>query len=93
MSDGEREAGKWPTTELPTGWVWTKFAAVFDNVTSTDLKLKQKEYAEKGTISAKSPILQTFRLQVIAAMSCGLHAKYRRTLQLVGPVSWNAGTN
>ncbi|MCS7469560.1 restriction endonuclease subunit S [Stieleria sp. ICT_E10.1] len=50
MSDGNGQAGKWPTTESPPGWAWAKFAQVFDNVTSSELKLKQKEYAEEGSL-------------------------------------------
>ncbi len=31
MSDGDGETGTWPSSELPTGWEWTKFAEIFDS--------------------------------------------------------------
>lgn len=44
------EVGAWPTDQIPCGWEWALFSDVFDNVTSNDLKLKQKDYADIGAL-------------------------------------------
>ena len=44
----QTEKGSWPSETLPKSWSWAPFLEVFENVTSSDLKLKQKEYLESG---------------------------------------------
>lgn len=42
------ERGSWATDEIPSGWCWADFDRVFVNVTSSDRKVKQEDYAESG---------------------------------------------
>jgi type I restriction enzyme S subunit len=51
MNGMDKEVGAWPVTDLPASWQWTDFDTVFSNVTSSDLKLKQKAYLETGRFS------------------------------------------
>ncbi|HKQ50447.1 MAG TPA: hypothetical protein VJZ71_20410 [Phycisphaerae bacterium] len=48
MTKGEVERGRWPMRQLPASWSWAEFATVFENVTSSDRKLKQEQYAAIG---------------------------------------------
>ena len=45
----ERDAGVWPSDDLPTGWTWTPFLEVFRDITTSDKKLKQSLYLSAGT--------------------------------------------
>lgn len=51
MSGTDREKGGWPFEELPKGWCWAPLDLVFDNVTSSDKKLKQKQYLQEGSLA------------------------------------------
>lgn len=51
MSDVDSESGTWPTETLPTAWEWVDFGDVFMNVTSSDRKLKQKDYRDEGELA------------------------------------------
>ncbi len=42
------ERGDWPFDQLPVGWAWEAFAAVFDDVTHSTRKLPTKEYRIEG---------------------------------------------
>ncbi len=47
----EKDRGAWPMETLPRSWAWAAFDIAFENVTSSDKKLAQKDYAVAGTIA------------------------------------------
>ncbi|MBG0810832.1 restriction endonuclease subunit S [Methylosinus sp. H3A] len=46
----QSERGEWPQDELPRGWEWKVFSAVFVDVTDSRRKLPTKEYREAGKL-------------------------------------------
>ena len=42
------ERGSWANDKVPIGWCWADFDHVFVNVTSSDRKVKQEDYAKSG---------------------------------------------
>ncbi|MGB5631452.1 MAG: restriction endonuclease subunit S, partial [Waterburya sp.] len=48
MNDNEKECGWWLVESLPYSWTWMNFDYCFQNITSSNKKLKQKFYLESG---------------------------------------------
>ncbi|EGB13770.1 restriction modification system DNA specificity domain-containing protein [Pseudodesulfovibrio mercurii] len=47
----QADKGKWSTEELPVQWDWAVFQDIFEDLTSSTKKVKQKEYIENAPLA------------------------------------------
>lgn len=45
------DSGTWSSNHIPQSWEWTTFREVWEDVTNSKKKLKQKEYLEEGPLA------------------------------------------